>query len=46
MLYFSGRQNLRFQQCAPTTRAKDKGRDWNDYAQRTARFTYSASGNS
>ncbi|KAF1005713.1 MAG: hypothetical protein E5299_02225 [Burkholderia gladioli] len=23
-------------QCAPATRQKDEGRDWNDYAQRTA----------
>ena len=31
-------------QCAPATRQKDEGRDWNDYAQRTARYAYSASG--
>jgi len=28
--------------CAsPATRQKDEGRDWNDYAQRTARYAYS-----
>ena len=31
-------------QCAPATRQKDEGRDWNDYAQRTARYAYSAAG--
>ena len=31
-------------QCAPATRPKDESRDWNDYAQRTARYAYSASG--
>lgn len=31
-------------QCAPATREKDEGRDWNDYAQRTARYAYSAAG--
>lgn len=31
-------------QCAPATRPKEESRDWNDYAQRTARFAYSASG--
>lgn len=31
-------------QCAPGTRPKDESRDWNDYAQRTARYAYSASG--
>jgi hypothetical protein len=31
-------------QCAPAARPKDEGRDWNDYAQRTARYAYSASG--
>ena len=31
-------------QCAPATRPKDESRDWNDYAQRTARFAYSSSG--
>lgn len=31
-------------QCAPATRQKDEGRDWNDYAQRTARYAYSAVG--
>jgi hypothetical protein len=31
-------------QCAPATRSKDEGRNWNDYAQRTARYAYSAAG--
>ncbi|MFU7837652.1 TraI/MobA(P) family conjugative relaxase [Raoultella planticola] len=31
-------------QCAPATRQKDEGRNWNDYAQRTARYAYSAAG--
>lgn len=31
-------------QCAPATRQKDEGRDWNDYAQHTARYAYSAAG--
>ena len=31
-------------QCAPATRPKDEGRNWNDYAQRTARYAYSAAG--
>lgn len=31
-------------QCAPTIREKDEGRDWNDYAQRTARYAYSVAG--
>ena len=31
-------------QCAPTTRKKEEGRNWNDYAQRTARYAYSAAG--
>ena len=31
-------------QCAPATREKDEGRDWSDYAQRTARYAYSAAG--
>ena len=31
-------------QCAPATRQKDEGRDWSDYAQRTARYAYSAAG--
>ncbi|MFL9903334.1 DNA-primase RepB domain-containing protein [Paraburkholderia fungorum] len=31
-------------QCAPASRPKDEGRDWNDYAQRTARYAYSATG--
>lgn len=28
--------------CAPLSRAKDEGRDWDDYAQRTARYAFSA----
>ncbi|MEB0032149.1 RepB family DNA primase [Undibacterium sp. RTI2.1] len=31
-------------QCAPATRPKEEARDWNDYAQRTARYAYSAAG--
>ena len=31
-------------QCAPTIRENDEGRDWNDYAQRTARYAYSVAG--
>ena len=31
-------------QCAPATRQKDEGRDWNNYAQRTARYAYSVTG--
>ncbi|RDT07768.1 hypothetical protein DXF88_25230 [Enterobacter roggenkampii] len=31
-------------QCAPATRQKDEGRDWNDSAQRTARYAYRAAG--
>jgi len=31
-------------QCAPTIRQKDEGRNWGDYAQRTARYAYSAAG--
>ena len=31
-------------QCAPVTRPKEQGRDWGDYAQRTARYAYSAAG--
>ena len=31
-------------QCAPAIRQQDEGRDWNDYAQRTARYAYSAAG--
>ena len=31
-------------QCAQATRPKEEGRDWNDYAQRTARYAYSAAG--
>lgn len=30
--------------CARSIRANDEGRDWNDYAHRTALFAYSASG--
>lgn len=32
-------------QCAPTIRPSDKGRNWIDYAQRTARYAFSAEGN-
>ncbi|MBJ7262228.1 MAG: hypothetical protein JHC61_00105 [Burkholderiaceae bacterium] len=31
-------------QCAPATRQKGEGRDWSGYAQRTARYAYSAAG--
>ena len=31
-------------QCAPGIREKEEGRDWNDYAQRTARYAYSVAG--
>ena len=31
-------------QCAPATRPKEEARDWGDYAQRTARYAYSAAG--
>jgi hypothetical protein len=31
-------------QCAPATRQKDEGRDWDDYARRTARYAYSDAG--
>ncbi len=31
-------------QCAPASRPKEEGRDWGDYAQRTARYAYSAAG--
>lgn len=31
-------------ECAPRIREKDEGRDWNDYAKRTARFAYSLEG--
>lgn len=31
-------------QCAPASRPKEEGRDWGDYAQRTARYSYSAAG--
>jgi hypothetical protein len=31
-------------QCAPLIRQADEGRDWNDYAQRTARYAFSAAG--
>ena len=31
-------------QCAPATRPKEEARDWSDYAQRTARYAYSATG--
>jgi hypothetical protein len=31
-------------QCAPTLREKPEGRDWNDYAQRTARYAFGAAG--
>jgi hypothetical protein len=31
-------------QCAPAVRQKDEGRNWNDYAQRTARYAFSAAG--
>ena len=31
-------------QCAPATRPKEQGRDWGDYAKRTARYAYSAAG--
>jgi hypothetical protein len=31
-------------ECAPATRQKDEGRDWNDYAQRTARYAFGAAG--
>ncbi len=31
-------------QCAPAIRQKDEARNWNDYAQRTARYAYSAAG--
>ena len=30
--------------CAPGTRHNAEQRDWNDYAQRTARYAYSAAG--
>ena len=30
--------------CAPTIREADEGRNWGDYAQRTARYAYSAAG--
>jgi hypothetical protein len=31
-------------QCAPATRQKDEGRDWSDYARRTARYAFSFAG--
>ncbi|WP_248886492.1 TraI/MobA(P) family conjugative relaxase [Acidithiobacillus acidisediminis] len=31
-------------QCAPGIREKEEGRDWDDYAQRTARYAYSVAG--
>jgi hypothetical protein len=31
-------------QCAPAIRQKDEGRDWDDYARRTARYAYSFAG--
>jgi hypothetical protein len=31
-------------QCAPDTRQKDEGRDWDDYARRTARYALSFAG--
>lgn len=31
-------------QCAPGIRQQDESRDWNDYAQRTARFAFGADG--
>lgn len=31
-------------QCAPATRQKDEGRDWNGYARRTAAYAFSAAG--
>lgn len=31
-------------QCAPTTRPQEEDRDWNAYAQRTARYAFSAAG--
>jgi hypothetical protein len=31
-------------QCAPAARQKDEGRDWNDYARRTASYAYSFAG--
>ena len=31
-------------ECAPTIREKAESRDWNDYAQRTARYAYSVAG--
>jgi hypothetical protein len=31
-------------QCAPTLRDKPEGRDWDDYAQRTARYAFGADG--
>jgi len=31
-------------QCAPALREKSEGRDWNDYAQRTARYAFGADG--
>jgi hypothetical protein len=31
-------------QCAPAARHKDEGRDWNDYAKRTASYAFGAAG--
>ncbi len=31
-------------QCAPALRDKPEGRDWNDYARRTARYAFGAAG--
>ena len=31
-------------QCAPATRQKNEGRDWNDYARRTAAYAFGAAG--
>ena len=42
--YQQGEIESAVRQCAPTTRPDEQGRDWNDYAQRTARYAFSGSG--
>jgi hypothetical protein len=42
--YQQGEIESALRQCAPATRQDEQGRDWNDYAQRTARYAFGGAG--
>jgi hypothetical protein len=42
--YQQGEIESALRQCAPVTRQDEQGRDWNDYAQRTARYALGGAG--